>query len=280
MPRLPVVYIVSDSVGETAEFVVRAAASQFDGGLCDIRRTSHVQSRRQIDEVLAAARAEAGVVAFTLVLPELREHMLSAARRFAVRAVDIMGPMLEAFAAVTGVPPRHQPGLVRQLDEEYFRRVEAIEFAVQHDDGRDPRGLMRADVVLIGVSRTSKTPLSMYLAHRRLRVANLPLLPEVAPPAELFALKGSGKVIGLTIQPAALNLIRRERLRSLGLPAEAEYASCARIREELAFAAEVMQRLHCPVIDVTNKAVEETAALILDLISRSRRTNGMADTAL
>ncbi|MCL6594432.1 MAG: kinase/pyrophosphorylase [Alicyclobacillus sp.] len=262
---MPVVYVVSDSVGETAEFVVRAAASQFDGGHTDLRRVSHVQETSAIDETVAAAREENAIIAFTIVMPQLRAHLLAQAAAHGVRTVDIMGPMLQAFADVTGLAPHGKPGLVHQLDEEYFRRVEAIEFAVKYDDGRDPRGLERADIVLIGVSRTSKTPLSMYLAHRRLRVANVPLVPEVAPPEELYRLP-KGRVIGLTIRPDKLNLIRKERLKSLGLTPEASYASRERIEQELAYAHRVIQELGCPVIDVSDKAVEETAAVVLEYV--------------
>ena len=267
--KTPVVYIVSDSVGETAEFVVRAAASQFDGRQWDMRSVSYVHERSVIDETVASAREEQAIIAFTLVLPELREYLLGAARSFGVRAIDIMGPMVDAFEEAVGHPPQRKAGLVHQLDDEYFRRVEAIEFAVKYDDGRDPRGLKRADIILIGVSRTSKTPLSMYLAHKRLKVANVPLVPEVSPPDELFLLSERKKVIGLTIRPEELNLIRQERLKALGLTAEASYASFERILLELDYAESIMQRINCPIIDVSSKAVEETAGLILDYV-RSR----------
>jgi regulator of PEP synthase PpsR (kinase-PPPase family) len=159
---------------------------------------------------------------------------------------------------------------VHQLDDEYFRRVEAIEFAVKYDDGKDPRGLLRADVVLVGVSRTSKTPLSMFLAHKRLKAANVPLVPEVEPPEELFEVNPR-KVIGLTISPDELNLIRTERLKALGLRAQANYAALERILVELEYAEKIMKKIGCPVINVSNKAVEETASIILDIIKRGGR---------
>ncbi|MCL6442949.1 MAG: kinase/pyrophosphorylase [Alicyclobacillus sp.] len=264
MARNPVVYIVSDSVGETAEFVVRAAASQFDGGHCDIRRVTRVGSRQVIDETVVRARQDGAMIAFTIVLPDLREYLLEVAGAAGVRTVDIMGPILDAFEAMVGQPPRRQPGLVHQLDDDYFRRVEAIEFAVKYDDGRDPRGLARADIVLIGVSRTSKTPLSMYLAHKQVKVANVPLVPEVPPPAELYQVPDRRRVIGLTIRPDKLNVIRQERLRALGLAPEAAYASHPRIQHELEFASAIMERLQCTVIDVSDKAVEETAGVVLE----------------
>ncbi|MCL6631095.1 MAG: kinase/pyrophosphorylase [Alicyclobacillus herbarius] len=271
MVTLPIIYVVSDSVGETAEFVARAAASQFDGGNFELRRVSHVDSAAVIDEVVQSAYEEQAIIAFTLVLPGLRERLLQRANELGVHAVDIMGPMMDAFEQVIGQPPRRKPGLVHQLDEDYFRRVEAVEFAVKYDDGRDPRGLERADIVLIGVSRTSKTPLSMYLAHRRMRVANVPLVPEVNPPEELFQIRDKGKVVGLTIRADKLNAIRRERLRSLGLTPTANYASHERIEMELAYAEQIMRRLGCFVIDVSDKAVEETAGIILEYIHKREK---------
>lgn len=264
----PIVYIVSDSVGETAEFVVRAAASQFDGGQVDLRRVSHVHETSVIDETIESAREEHALLAFTIVLPELREYLITAATAASVRIVDIMGPMVDALEQVIGTVPRRKPGLVHQLDEDYFRRVEAIEFAVKYDDGRDPRGLERADIILVGVSRTSKTPLSMYLAHRRIRVANVPLVPEVAPPEELFHLTDRRKIVGLSIRPEKLNLIRQERLKALGLTPQASYASYERISVELDYSETIMRRLGCPVIDVSDRAVEETAGIILEIVAQ------------
>lgn len=155
------------------------------------------------------------------------------------------------------------------LDEEYFRRVEAVEFAVTYDDGRDTKGILQADIVLIGVSRTSKTPLSMYLAHKKYKVANVPLIPEMKPPEELFTVKPH-KLFGLTIDPQYLHVIRRERLKYLGLGEEANYASEARICKELDYAAQIMSSLGCVIIDVSNKAVEETAAIIMDMLDRKK----------
>lgn len=269
--EIPIVYIVSDSVGETAEFVVRAAASQFDGGHTELRRVSHVHDEAMLDDIIVSAKEEEAIIAFTIVLPELREYLLSRAAAQGVQVVDIMGPMIDAFERVVGQPPRRQPGLVHQLDADYFRRVDAVEFAVKYDDGRDARGLERADIVLVGVSRTSKTPLSMYLAHRGRRVANVPLVPEVTPPEELFHLRDPKKVIGLSIRPEKLNAIRHERLKSLGLTSSANYASLERILQELEYADSVMKRLKCHVIDVSDKAVEETAGLIFEYITRKER---------
>jgi len=268
--RHPVIYIISDSIGETAELVGRAAASQFDSGNAEIRRVPYVTHPEEIPEIVAQAARDAGIIIFTLVMPHLREMLLKEAHRHGLPAVDILGPVLEALEGVTGRKPRFEPGLMRKVDEEYFRRVEAIEFAVKYDDGKDPRGITEADIVVLGVSRTGKTPLCMYLAHKRIKAANIPLVPEVPVPPEVFSLP-LNQVVGLTIQHDYLVTIRRERLKTLGLPAEAEYASKERVEKELAYAEEVMCRIGCAVIDVTGKAVEETASKVLEIYYRGRR---------
>lgn len=268
----PKVYIVSDSGGETAELVTRAAASQFDLSKFEIRRVPYVEDIGTLSEVILLAQETRSVIVYTLVIPELRKYMSEQTKIHGLHAIDIMGPMLDGLQSICDSTPRYSPGMVHQLDDEYFRKVEAIEFAVKYDDGRDPRGLKRADIVLIGVSRTSKTPLSMYLAHKRIKVANVPLVPEVAPPEELFSVDAS-KCIGLTINKEKLNQIRSERLKSLGLQAEASYANIQRIQHELEYADSVMQQIGCRTIDVSNKAVEETASIILEYIRRNRAFN-------
>jgi regulator of PEP synthase PpsR (kinase-PPPase family) len=265
----PIVYIVSDSVGETAELVTKAAASQFDINQIEIRRVPYVEDIGTINEVINMAKDPDSIIAFTLVIPELRSYLLEQAKKAGIKAIDIMGPMVDGLQLLFNEPPRFRPGIVHQLDEDYFRKVEAIEFAVKYDDGRDPRGLLRADIILIGVSRTSKTPLSMYLAHKRVKVANVPLVPEVAPPEELFRVDPK-KCVGLSINSEKLNGIRTERLKSLGLQAQANYASMDRINLELDYSNQVMKQLGCEVIDVSNKAVEETASLILESLRKNK----------
>ena len=263
----PVVYVVSDSIGETAELVTRAALSQFNHGTVEIFRIPYVESLEDIDEALEQASHHRCVVVYTLVFPEMRAAMRERAAQSGIAAVDIMGPMMEALAEIVGSQPKLQPGLVHKLDEEYFRRVEAIEFAVKYDDGRDPRGLLKADVVLIGVSRTSKTPVSLYLANRGIKVANVPIVPELPPPEELFLLP-RGRVIALTIDEVSLQAIRNERLRTLGLSMGADYAEPSRIERELSYASELFRRLNCPIVEVTGRAVEETATKVLEHVQR------------
>ncbi|EPZ42273.1 MULTISPECIES: pyruvate, water dikinase regulatory protein [Alicyclobacillus] len=267
---LPVVYVVSDSAGETAEAVVRAAASQFNHGRLVLRRVANVHELSVIEDTLLRAVEEGAVVAFTIVVSQLKEYLRTRAEQLGISTVDILSPMMCALETVIGQPPYAKPGLVHQLDAEYFRRIEAIEFAVKYDDGREARGLHQADVVLVGVSRTSKTPLSIYLAHKGLKVANVPLVPEVNPSA-IVNLPAKEKIFGLTIRPDKLALVRQERLKMMGLGVEASYASYERILDELEFAESVMKRLNCPVVDVSDKAVEETAAIILEWMGRGER---------
>ncbi|EHI70925.1 hypothetical protein STRIC_0875 [Streptococcus ictaluri 707-05] len=172
------------------------------------------------------------------------------------------------MANISGAKPLGQPGMLRQLDNHYFKRVDAIEFAVKYDDGKDPRGILKADLVILGVSRTSKTPLSMYLADKQLKVLNIPLVPEIPIPKELKEIP-SQRIIGLTNTPEKLNSIRSERLKALGVSGSANYAKMDRILEELDYADRVMKELRCPVINVANKAIEETAAIILDILKTS-----------
>ncbi len=265
------VYVISDSVGETAELVVKAVATQFNGGHVEIKRNAYVADFDDIEDVLVMAKHSNAIIAYTIVIPILKEYLDRRANEEAVVIVDLLNPLIEAFMHKFKKEPKHEPKLMRQLDEAYFRKIEAIEFAVKYDDGRDPRGLMNAEIVLVGVSRTSKTPLSMYLAHKGFKVANVPLVPEVAPPEELFKLPRN-HCVGLIITPDKLNAIRKERLRNLGLTSQANYASFERILEELDYAEKIMKRLGCPVINVSNKAIEETADYILEVLKRERRS--------
>ncbi|WP_353892292.1 pyruvate, water dikinase regulatory protein [Proteinivorax hydrogeniformans] len=259
------VHVMSDSLGETAEQVVKAVASQFNSGNAAINRHPYITDQLGVEEVIKEAVKDNAMVAYTFVSPQLREFSEALCKQMQLPYVDILGPVMEQFEKITSIKPKLEPGIYRKLDEEYFRRIEAIEFAVKYDDGKDPRGILRADVVLLGVSRTSKTPLSMYLAHKQIKAANVPLVPEIKPPKELYEINPK-KIIGLTISPSQLNEIRRERLLALGLGDHSSYASMERILSELDYAENIMKDLSCPVLEVTNKAVEETAGKLLEII--------------
>ncbi|MGZ9585289.1 pyruvate, water dikinase regulatory protein [Paenibacillus marinisediminis] len=254
--------ICSDSVGETAERVARATMRQFDGHEVNIRRLSHIKNEDEIRTIMEGVSRDGGFVVYTLVQPELREMMREEAIRLGVRAVDIMGPMMQAFIDTFNDSPNRKVGMMHQLDEEYFKRIEAVEFTVRCDDGHDTTSLMQADIVLLGLSRTSKTPLSIFLGHKGYKTANIPLVPEVKPPQQLQDVAGN-RVFILTMKADHLLKIRTERLKAMGLPAEVMYATLERIEEELEYAHALAEQLGCQVIDVTDKAIEETAGIIL-----------------
>jgi len=260
-----IIYVVSDSAGDTGELVVRAAVAQFHPVHADIRRAPFIQDEGTLARVVEHAKELNAIILYTLVLPQLRDSLVRLVSEKEVVAIDLLGSFITSLEERIGRKSRQEPGLNHVLDEDYFRKVEAVEFAVKYDDMRDTTGILKADIVLVGVSRTSKTPLSMYLAHKKFKVANVPLMPELKPPDELFRLPKE-KIIGLTIGVHYLNVIRKERLKALGLPDSAAYATPTRIERELSYASEVMQKLGCVVIDVSHKAVEETASLIMECV--------------
>ncbi|MBG0917364.1 pyruvate, water dikinase regulatory protein [Exiguobacterium profundum] len=263
------VFVVSDSVGETCELVVRAASIQFHENAIETLRIPFVEDEQTIIDVVTQAKAQQAIIAFTLVNEEHRALLMRLGEAHQVKTVDLLGDLLDVLSSQLKEAPREKPGLIYRLDDDYFRKIEAMEFAVKYDDGRDPRGLKKADIVLVGVSRTSKTPLSQYLALKRYKVANVPLVPESRPPEELFDLPAE-RCVGLIISPEKLISIRMERLKSLGLKPEADYAQLERINRELEYARGIYERIGCDVIDVTNKAVEETAGIILRHLEQSK----------
>ncbi|MDD4504250.1 MAG: kinase/pyrophosphorylase [Clostridiaceae bacterium] len=263
-----VIFVISDSIGETAEQVAKAASAQYPECEIRIRWIPYVTEIESIQEVISEAKDLDSIIMFTLVVPELRKYLKEQAVENNITYVDIMGPAVDAIAKVTGQHPTDIPGVIRKLDDEYFRKIEAVEFAVKYDDCKDPRGIKKADLVLLGISRTSKTPLGMFLATKNIKVANIPLLPEVKPPKELFEISPK-KIIGLVISSDHLNSIRLERLKSHGLSSEANYASKERIAYEHKYAEEIMNRIGCSVVDVTDKAIEETANIILQILKEA-----------
>ena len=263
------VYIISDSLGETGEQVAKAAISQFELDDYEIKRFPYVLNLKLLSEILKEASNESNAVLFyTLVDKEFIEYIKDFTAESGLIAVDLLSPLIAAIRESTHLEPAREPGTIRKLDEAYFKRVEAIEFAVKYDDGKDPRGLSKADVVILGISRTSKTPLSMYLANKNIKVANVPLVPESVPPKEIYEVPAK-RVIGLTNSPTKLNEIREERLKALGLPKGSSYASMERILDEIDYAEKIMKKIGCPIIDVSNKAIEETAELIISILKRN-----------
>jgi hypothetical protein len=258
--RAVTIHVLSDSLGETGETVALAAISQFRPNAFRIERLPKVTSPDGLRSLVREHCGHDCIFFYTLVSEPLRREM----RRLeegGVVGVDLLGPAIQRLTDVTGKEPTGEPGRMRRTDEGYFDRIEAMEFAVKHDDGRHPEGLQEADIVLLGVSRTSKTPIAMYLAFKGWRVANVPLAPGVAPPPEIFELDPR-RVFGLVTSVTVLHQIRTERMREFGgyIP---RYADREAIEAELAEARAIMRRIGCLVIHTDNRAVEESAQEIL-----------------
>ncbi len=270
-----VIYVVSDSTGETAERVTRATLLQFPDHKVRLRIERRVRDRRGLAAILQKASEQEAMVVFTLVRPELRAHFHELADQFNVRHVDVIGALLNQIGYYLEADPVNIPSAEMPLSKEYFRRVEAIEFAVKSDDGKEPRNLKKADLVLVGVSRTSKTPLSTYLAGRGLKVANVPLVLGVDPPEELYQLPGY-RVVGLTIEVDQLMDIRKQRLQQLGMPTDANYGLRDHVKAELEHAHGIFRsNPEWMVVDVTNCAIEETATIILDALKEREELQGL-----
>jgi hypothetical protein len=256
-------HIISDATGETATRLVAALEAQFPDQPFEEVRHPRVETVDDLMLAVSRAKGRPAVLVYTIVKPELREAMRDLCRQAKLHYCDILGPPLASIAKVSGMAAQMKPGARPPLDSAYFRRMAAIEFAVKYDDGVGS-GLRESDIVLVGVSRTSKTPLSMYLGYLGYKTANVPIVKGIEPPADLFAIDAA-KVVGLTIGPDRLAEIRRERAR-LMRGARQSYAGIVEIYEELDQAAAVHRRLGCPVIDVTELSVEETAQRVIRLV--------------
>ncbi len=260
-------HIVSDASGDTAQRVVLAVEAQFPELAFEEIRHPRVETVDDLQLAVSRAKGRPAVVVYTLVKPELREPMRVLCRRAKLAYCDLLGHPIDAVARVSGKAAQMQPGARAPLDSAYFKRMAAIEFAVKFDDGLGG-GLADADIVLVGVSRTSKTPLSMYLGYMGYKTANVPLVRVVEPPPELFRIDPM-KIVGLKIDPQRLSEIREVRARHIGATRRT-YADLTEIFEELDYAAGIHRRLGCPVLDVTDASIEEMAQRILRLVERRR----------
>jgi regulator of PEP synthase PpsR (kinase-PPPase family) len=266
----PVINIISDSIGDSAANMAVAAASQFSNQRCIINRLPNVSSLDSMIPFIESriADTEGDIILFhTIADEQLRAELDDYLMDRKVVAVDLIGPAIDAIAQATGRTPRGEPGLNRETDEAYFMRIEAIEFAVEHDDGRNPGDLSEAQIVLIGVSRSSKTPLSIYLATLGYKVANIPLTVGSLPPRQLFDLDRQ-RVFGLTTDPNLLSAIRQRRLGNASGVASS-YANLQHVIDDLEQARAVMRRIGCLVIRTDNRAIEEVAQEILRYYHRS-----------
>lgn len=260
--------IISDGTGETASRMARAAMTQFNRLDIYFTRYKNVRSREQIDAIFTEAAIHHDMIVYTLVSDELREYTKEVSRKKRVRSVDLMGPILSEFSNYFHSTPSNQPGLLHQVNDEYFERVGAIEFTLNHDDGKNLVDLPAADIVLVGISRTSKTPLSIYLSMRGLKVINIPLVLGVEVPNELKDIDQK-KIVGLTIDPQSLITIRKHRLTQLGAGSDrGDYADDSKVGQEVEWANQIFAKnKRWPVFDVTDKALEEVAAEIMKLLS-------------
>jgi regulator of PEP synthase PpsR (kinase-PPPase family) len=258
-------HVVSDSTGETATRLVHALEAQFPDQPFEEIRHPMVETVDDLAAAVRRARGRRAVVVYTLVEPKLREEMRKLCRRARLHYCDLLGQPIEAVAKVSGTAAKMQAGGRHPLDETYFRRMEAIEFAVKFDDGM-AGGLTEADIVLVGVSRTSKTPLSIYLGYLGFRAANVPLVKGIDPPAELFEVDPV-KIVGLKIDAKRLAEIRKNRSRRMG-GSNHRYSKLLDIYDELEQAESVQRRLGCPVIDTTELSIEETAARVIRLVEQ------------
>jgi regulator of PEP synthase PpsR (kinase-PPPase family) len=263
-PAEPIIYIISDSLGDSAATMAIAAASQFSEGNCVIHRLPKASNIDQIAHFIQTHLAQSTgemAVLHTIADPKLRLELDEYVIDKPVVAVDLMGPAIEAIAEATGLKPKGEPGLIRKTDKGYFNRVDALEFAVDHDDGRNVEQLDQADIVLIGVSRSSKTPLAIYLASHGYRVANVPLAAGTEAPRQLFEID-SRRIFGLTSNAGLLSEIRYRRLGQAREVA-GSYAEPASVQTDLDEARQLMRRLGCIVVRTDNRAIEETAQEIL-----------------
>ena len=270
------VFLLADGTGETAEKVATAALTQYPSIEVETVLYTRVRSKIEIREIIEKAARVHAFVVYTVIDPEHREYIQRMAKDVGVEVVDVIGSLVGQLGAYLESKPLLTPGIQHQLDEEYFKRIEAVEFAVKNDDGQAPHNLQRADMILVGLSRTSKTPLSMYLAHKGIKVANVPVVPEIPPPQELFQVD-QNKIYGLIIDLNSLARVRSERLKHLGLPPDAEYAARENIARELRWCREFFARHPTwPVIDTSGRAVEETAAEMIRIKTEraARRSPG------
>jgi len=273
MERQPI-YIVSGGSGETAYRMVQAALTQFTMGESSslVRRFQNVRSLEDLDRVLSVADDKRAVIVHTTVSQELRTYLAVRCAELRITQVDLFGNLLDTLTLYLRERPEEKAGSFHAVGDKYFRRIEAIEFALKFDDGIDMTGLADADIVLVGISRTSKTPLSMYLAMEGFKVMNVPLVPGVPLPPELAPIP-QGRIVGLTIQADRLQEIRAYRLKRLGATGSADsYSDLGRIMDELAYADEVFKsHRRWPVLDVTGRSIEETAGLVLDRVFGKER---------
>lgn len=257
------IYVLSDSVGGTASNISNAALSQFPQLHCNFKIFSFIKEKKQLLSILKKAKEVNAIILHTFVGKTFISEIHDFCIEHSLTCFDILNPIIREISERTGLEPQFKPGAMHKLDENYFDRIGAMEFAVTYDDGKDPKGFLEADIVILGISRTSKTPLSIYLANQNYKVANLPLMPESEIPQELWKVD-SKKIVGLTNDESILSNIRKERMISYGMNPDTPYSSTERIQKEIKYAENLYTKLGCQIINVANKSIEETAAIIVN----------------
>ena len=266
------IYVISDSAGETASKLAQASIAQYEDVSITLSRKTFVTEESDLQTALNEAAAENAIVLLTLISVEFLNVALSFCQEQGLFVIDLLSPLVDELARRSDVTPNRVVGAVHSLDQKYFNRMNAMEFAVKYDDGKDPKGFLEADIVLLGVSRTSKTPLSLFLANKNLKVANLPLIPQAHIPKQLWDVDPAN-IIGLTNDPKILNKIRQERMKAYGLNPDTAYSNIDQINEELKFANDLYEKIGCLVINVADLSIEETASIITDSLKLHERSS-------
>ncbi|GAB6138317.1 pyruvate, water dikinase regulatory protein [Halanaerobaculum tunisiense] len=262
-----IIYLISDSTGKTVETMINSIVIQFDMEQIEKKKFTNVSTIDNLTDIISQAKKEEQnvILAYTLILPELCEYIEEEAAKYDIPIMDIMGPFMNQFSQILNQQPQLEVGLSHNVDQGVVKRKSCMNFNIRSDDGKDLNKLTEADFVLIGVSRTYKTPLSMYLARYNHKVANISLSPEVEIPQEVYNLP-SEKIIGLTIDPVTLQRIRQQRLKLMDVNYKISYIKLERIKEELKYAQQIMNKLDCQVIDITDTSIEEISSQILSML--------------
>ena len=268
--KIPPIYIVSGGVGASGEQLVQTVLAQFPGKAVPVFTLGNTRQMEQVENIVQQAHETGGMIVHTLVDSRLRAGLIRLAQEHCVPEIDLVGSLLNQLESVLGIPPAEQAGLYRKLHQDYFERVGAIEYTMAHDDGRNPSEWVQAEIVIAGVSRSGKTPLSLYLSVLGWKVANVPIIMGVEPPSELVELDPS-KIIGLTIEPSQLLMHRMQRQSRMGVPGPSAYTDPQAIYHEIEYALRLFKRNGFHIINVTDKPIETSADEIIRLMTRQSK---------
>ena len=263
------VHLVSDATGETLNAIAKAALAQFEGSSVEEHSYVLVRSSKQLERVVEHLQTEPGLVFFTLVNQQLRHELIAHCTKANVPCLDVMEGPISMMRQFLGTAESHRPGAQHDVDQRYLQRIEALNFTIQHDDGQALDTIEGAEVVLVGASRTSKTPTCVYLSIRGVRAANVPLVPGIPLPPQLLAAKGP-LIVGLWASPDRLVQVRRNRLTTMGEQRDTDYVDLERVRAEITHTRKLFEQQDWPVIDVSRRSVEETAAAVINLLTERR----------